>query len=976
MEEDEDEEATGLVSLLRGDISFQQWSVDHQLSEIVQGADAEEELASEYDSDDEKSDIGGNEVAVALSLLDQGRKDNLVNRGDDSDGDEESQSAISKAIGAGISDLKRKRKHADEDDEDDPDAAEFYAAMELDKKRRRKRLFGQNKLVRRRTVLPEQLKDMFGEANMALARCNYDEVVNKCMTIIQQAPFVSEPYQTLALALEEKGDKERAFQFSFIAANLKPNDPEQWVTLAEQSLERNDEKMALECYSKGHRYAPGDLNILFNRARLNQKLGNLKKAMDDYEVILKELDPEESEQQLALSLEVAKLCHEQKDIDRGIAALQNAFQLAPAMIDANAVNLLAELYMAKDDFSSSLQIICNSCGITDPLASGEEEKVETSAHDTTAGSRAPQQVWQLPPSLPIDLRAKIIVSLIHLARTREAVAVASPVLEENAEHFGDVFLDVAEAFVACGHHAEALPYLAALVSTQRYNMAAVWLQYGQSLLGLKQLENAASAYSVVVSMAPTHLDARLTLADLLQQLGHHDDAIAILEADVTAAQDETSQQEESASGAGVSGADAVAGTASSSTGSTGASASTSAGTGTTPAVTAAQLAVQQAVQAVMTQDVRVIHRRCELLHAQKKFNDYAENALTLMKFYLRAVYHKRDIHVFGGIAKCRKRAVLVRSGMMENVDSQDPIAAKEQEQENQLSSEEWYQLLYQLCCVLAKLNRFATFQHLSCAAAASIKLLERAPDKNRRNYDLSMLCASAAYLNGNFVLAWEHIRAMAYKAVSKTNYWNIYARISYNLPDIRHQKFELRVLLKNPDNLPLLIINAHHCMQNGTFKFAVVLYQRALERLPQSAFLHLCLGLCFLQLSTVRFTQRPYGHALEAFAFLYRYKLLRGECQESMYNLGRAFHHVGLLGLAANYYEKVLQLPAGQHRWPRHGSSAHEASILSAKGIPMCIDQFHPLDLRAEASFNLSRIYLSTGLTGVAQQLLRRYCAF
>ena len=44
----------------------------------------------------------------------------------------------------------------------------------------------QNKLVRRRTVLPEQLKDMFGEANMALARCNYDEVVNKCMTIIQQ----------------------------------------------------------------------------------------------------------------------------------------------------------------------------------------------------------------------------------------------------------------------------------------------------------------------------------------------------------------------------------------------------------------------------------------------------------------------------------------------------------------------------------------------------------------------------------------------------------------------------------------------------------------------------------------------------------------------------------------------------------------------------------------------------------------------
>ena len=42
-------------------------------------------------------------------------------------------------------------------------------------------------------------------------------------------------------------------QFAYIAANLKPNDPEQWVSLAEQALERNEEKMALECYSKGEK---------------------------------------------------------------------------------------------------------------------------------------------------------------------------------------------------------------------------------------------------------------------------------------------------------------------------------------------------------------------------------------------------------------------------------------------------------------------------------------------------------------------------------------------------------------------------------------------------------------------------------------------------------------------------------------------------------------------------------------------------
>ena len=38
---------------------------------------------------------------------------------------------------------------------------------------------------------------------------------------VETAPFVSEPYQTLALALEEKGDKERAFQVSFYLVSVE-----------------------------------------------------------------------------------------------------------------------------------------------------------------------------------------------------------------------------------------------------------------------------------------------------------------------------------------------------------------------------------------------------------------------------------------------------------------------------------------------------------------------------------------------------------------------------------------------------------------------------------------------------------------------------------------------------------------------------------------------------------------------------------
>lgn len=44
-------------------------------------------------------------------------------------------------------------------------------------------------------------------------------------------------------------------------------------------------------------------------------------------------------------------------------------------------------------------------------------------------------------------------------------------------------------------------------------------------------------------------------------------------------------------------------------------------------------------------------------------------------------------------------------------------------------------------------------------------------------------------------------------------------------------------------------------------------------------------------------------------AFMEKYIELRGECQESYYNFGRAFHTIGLLQNAAHFYKKALECP-------------------------------------------------------------------
>lgn len=59
--------------------------------------------------------------------------------------------------------------------------------------------------------------------------------------------------------------------------------------------------------------------------------------------------------------------------------------------------------------------------------------------------------------------------------------------------------------------------------------AAVWLKKAECLSILERDEEAASAYSMVVALAPNHIEARFTLSTLYQRLGYYEKALSVLE---------------------------------------------------------------------------------------------------------------------------------------------------------------------------------------------------------------------------------------------------------------------------------------------------------------------------------------------------------------------------------------------------------------------------------------------------------------
>lgn len=115
-------------------------------------------------------------------------------------------------------------------------------------------------------------------------------------------------------------------------------------------------------------------------------------------------------------------------------------------------------------------------------------------------------------------------------------------------------------------------------------------------------------------------------------------------------------------------------------------------------------------------------------------------------------------------------------------------------------------------------------------------------------------------------------------------------------------------------------------------------YVQAFQTHPDNPLHSLCVGLTFFHMASQKYVAKRHALILQVrhrcptavqfgpgsssiafplqplppcqgFSFLWRYMELRGECQESVYNLGRALHQLGLSHLAIHYYQKALTLP-------------------------------------------------------------------
>ena len=111
--------------------------------------------------------------------------------------------------------------------------------------------------------------------------------------------------------------------------------------------------------------------------------------------------------------------------------------------------------------------------------------------------------------------------------------------------------------------------------------------------------------------------------------------------------------------------------------------------------------------------------------------------------------------------------------------------------------------------------------------------------------------------------------------------------------------------------------------------------------------------------------------------------MLRGDCPETYYNIGRAMHQLALFPQAIFYYNKVLSMDAPIVKSPPPVATQTAMSGITT-AVTMTREEAEALndsplasvyDLKPMAAHNLALIYKAANNPTMAQAVLRQHCA-
>ncbi|KAH7678990.1 TPR-like protein [Dioscorea alata] len=280
-----------------------------------------------------------------------------------------------------------------------------------------------------------------------------------------------------------------------------------------------------------------------------------------------------------------------------------------------------------------------------------------------------------------------------------------------------------------------------------------------------------------------------------------------------------------------------------------------------------------------------------------------------------------------------------------------------------LKNEEHYQLIIDLCRALASLRQYSDALEVILLTLR----LTNSTISDKQKEELRGLGAQIAYNTMDPKYGYGFARNIVRQHPHSMAAWNCYYKVvsRFGSRFKKHPKF-LHHMRTQKDCVPPMIMLGHQFTMLSQHQSAAREYLEAYKLQPENPLINLCVGTALINLALGHRLRNKHQCIAQGLAFLYNYLRICNDSQDAMYNIARAYQHVGLVTLAVSYYEKVLTTQEKDHPIPR---LPYEENFSAS-------DNYHPgfCSLHREAAYNLHLIYKKSGTVDLARQILKQYC--
>ncbi|PYH82974.1 TPR-like protein [Aspergillus uvarum CBS 121591] len=412
-----------------------------------------------------------------------------------------------------------------------------------------------------------EFKILHSEATSAFIDGDYDRAIVKVKQAIQINPEMFAAHSLLSEIFLAQGEPDKALTALFNGAHTRPKDPGVWTKVARMILDRSgeDRTSALNdvvyCYSRVLDIQPQNYNVRFQRAAIYRELNHNGKATTEYERILRER-PNDARalRHLAETLIDTQEAHKAVDIwSRSVDYILTYEPQDVPDFSWSDINIYAELHSLVGRPFEGLKATKT---LSRWLLGRNHDTMWKDFHDDDRewdADDSPRRIktdgyiprrWHRDSyglGLPLELRIKLGLFRLKMGYDHKDEALQHfewlepDDTSEDARlyDYGDLFREVADALKEVGLLQEALRFYTPLQQTNEYADASFFMAVGDCYRLLGKLEDAENCYLTVAEYDAQHIDSRVQLARLYEEIGMNEQALKFVNEAVLLGRQET-----------------------------------------------------------------------------------------------------------------------------------------------------------------------------------------------------------------------------------------------------------------------------------------------------------------------------------------------------------------------------------------------------------------------------------------------------